>query len=201
MNLAAVSQFPIIKNDSYIFYNVDDELKKHCIRVGQMSLLLSKELELKRNIQNQIYLAAMMHDIGKPLLNQDILKKQGKLTIAEWQHVQKHVIYGTLRALELGYNSRIIRYIYYHHENFDNTGYPSGIKGKKIPIGSRIIRICDTFDALTEERPYRKALTIDEALEVMENERSYYDSDIYEVFNKIIRKGVHSEHLQKLILK
>jgi HD-GYP domain-containing protein (c-di-GMP phosphodiesterase class II) len=75
----------------------------------------------------------------------------------------------------------------YHHENYDGTGYPVGLKGSKIPLGARILRIADTFAALTVDRVYRKKLSIKKALSIMDSEKKFYDLEIYSLFKKIIK--------------
>lgn len=169
--------------------NLDDF--KHGVRVAELSLNVSHLLKLPNHISNKIYLSALLHDIGKAFLDQDILNKTGKLSVKEKKHINKHSYFGYLEVLRLGYNVEVALNVLYHHENYNGFGYPTGLKGYNIPIGARIIRICDVFDALLTNRPYRNGLTIDEAIKIMEDEKINFDPNIYKVFiHFIIRKYI-----------
>lgn len=159
----------------------------HGQRVAKLSIILANNIGLGEKYKNDIYTAALNHDNGKQYCENDILFKPGKLTKGEFEIIKYHVIYSTAEALEKGHNLRIIRSIYFHHENFDGTGYPGGLVGKNIPLGARIIRICDFYDALISYRTYRKCVyTKDEAIRIMGNNINLLDPTIFEIFKMIM---------------
>lgn len=169
---------------------------RHGVRVANLSYELSQYLKLSNKVIREIYMAALLHDIGKAYLDPKILYKPYKLTIEEKKHVEKHSYFSYQEILKLGYPANIALDVLYHHENFDGSGYPTGIKGNIIPIGSRIIRICDIFDALTSDRPYRKALDVSEAISIMNKEINNYDPDIFKNFiNLVYRYNTEKEVL------
>lgn len=117
-------------------------------------------------------------------MNQNILNKPGKLEKYEKRHIEEHVEYSCMEILRMNMeNSKeIAKIIRHHHENFDGTGYPEKLKGKQIPLGSRIIRIADVYDALTSDRVYRKKLTHEQALKIMKREKQHFDPILFSVF-------------------
>ena len=159
---------------------------KHGIRVANYSIEIAKKLNIPKPKINNIYLSALFHDIGKAYINQKILNKPGKLNEHEQNEIFKHPIYSYKEALNNGYPMEVALDILHHHENWNGTGYPKGLKGVSIPIGARILKIADVFDALTMKRPYRRKLTVEEALNIMENEKVTYDPRLYLVFTKYI---------------
>ncbi len=160
--------------------NIEDI--RHGVRVANQSLKLATLIGFKKNFKDNIYISSLFHDIGKAYLSQKILNKPGKLSDSEKKHINNHPIYSYNEVLNLGYSNEIALNILHHHENFNGTGYPNGLKGEDIPIGARIIKICDVFDALTMDRPYRKKLSIKKALEIMIAEKEHYDNKLLKVF-------------------
>ena len=160
--------------------NLDDI--RHCVRVANISMNLADLLGLTKNKKDDLYLSCIFHDIGKAFLDQKILNKPGKLTTQEKNHIECHPVFGYQEVKQSGYSDSIAKAILYHHENFDGTGYPGKVKGAKIPLGARIIKIADCFDALTTDRPYRAALTEAQALQIMESEKPNYDPEVYQFF-------------------
>jgi len=165
------------------------DIQQHCLRVANLSILVGKELKISMDEMENLRLSAMLHDYGKYYIPKNILLKPKKLTSAEMLIMRKHAYYGSQIAKKKTNKEEIVTNILYHHENFDGTGY-YGVKGDFIPYNSRIIRICDVYDALTSERPYRKALKNKEALEIMEEEKVHYDPEIYESFKKIMTNKI-----------
>ena len=160
---------------------------KHCERVANLAYRLSDSLNLPNIITKNIYFSALIHDIGKSNLNQNILNKTGKLNEEERKHIEKHSYFSYLKALKLGYSQDIALNVLYHHEDYNGTGYPKRLRGNNIPLGARIIRICDVFDALTSNRVYRKALSIQEAMNIINDEREKFDPNICCKFIKIYK--------------
>lgn len=154
------------------------------VRVGNLAKLLSQALDLET--VEAIHTSGRLHDIGKQFVDQHILNKPERLSKEEFEHMQKHVVYSAIEVMNLGYSVDITNNVLMHHENYDGTGYPFGIKGEEIPLGARILRICDCYDALTMERPYRKKLDRFQALMIMDNEKEHFDPNLYGLFKKII---------------
>lgn len=141
----------------------DFETEEHAERTKDMAIKLGKKLGLSDNEQSQLSLLALLHDIGKMSIPQELLVKPSKLTEDEWEIMKTH----TNKGYEVANNSielkSIADYILHHHERWDGTGYPSGLKGENIPLLSRIITVVDSHDVITHNRPYHKALSEEEA--------------------------------------
>jgi putative nucleotidyltransferase with HDIG domain len=136
----------------------------HSQRVARASEVIARALGLHPNETERVTVAALLHDVGK--IDEEfapILAKEGRLTPDEWAIMKRHPIRSAELVGLLSTLQDIIPAVRHHHENWDGTGYPSGLKGEEIPRGSRIIMFADTLDAITTDRPYRKALTIEEA--------------------------------------
>lgn len=158
---------------------------KHGIRVARYSSEVAMHINYymsKGDRLEKVYLSGVFHDIGKAYIDQDILNKPGKLTYQERLAIQKHPLYSYTEIKKLGFSHEIATNILHHHENFGGTGYPDHLKGTDIPIGARILKICDVFDALLMKRPYRDALSIEDAFLIMDSERENYDPFIYDIF-------------------
>lgn len=154
----------------------------HSIRVAELVSKLTRALDLEDSLRHEIILSAALHDIGKSLININILNKPGKLSHKEWNEIKLHPRYGAMLALSMGYSMSVAKNILYHHENSDGTGYLKGIKEDKIPLGAAIIRICDSYDAMRSIRPYRKPVTHDEAIEDLIKNKNKYKIDLLEKF-------------------
>lgn len=151
----------------------------HSTRVGNMSHDLGKQLGLSVNDLQMIHIAAHLHDIGKIGIPDNILNKSGKLDSSEWELMKRHS--------EMGYNilkkadslKEISHIVLHHHERWDGKGYPYGLTKTKIPIGSRIISICDSIDAMRSTRSYRNAVSEMECYdEILKNSELMYDPQI-----------------------
>jgi len=149
----------------------DNETGNHVIRMSKYSALLGQEIGLDEEKCELILNASPMHDIGKIGIPDNILLKPGKLDSAEWEIMKTHVTIGG--EILSGDDSALIVMARVmtmeHHENWDGSGYPKGLKGKEISLQGRIVPVCDVFDALTSERPYKKAWTVENALAEIKN--------------------------------
>jgi HD-GYP domain-containing protein (c-di-GMP phosphodiesterase class II) len=142
--------------------------KGHAKRVGTYSRMIGEELGLSQDNLMILELIAFIHDIGKRGLDTSILSKPGKLTSKELSQIREHTVKGEKILEDHNNLKKLSKIIRHHHEKYDGSGYPDGIKGEEIPLESRIIACADTFDALTSDRPYRKAHKLDEAFKYIE---------------------------------
>lgn len=163
-------------------------LREHSKRVGNLSLKLAEGINISKIECNKIFKAAKNHDIGKCFIPIEITNKPAALSKAEFAAMKKHPMYSSEFLRAKGESEEICRIAKYHHENFDGTGYPEGLSGNDIPLGSRIIRICDVFDALTNDRVYREKMHYSMALELMNQEWKLYDPLLLETFIHLMAK-------------
>ncbi|GMR04929.1 MAG: HD domain-containing protein [Thermodesulfobacteriota bacterium] len=161
----------------------------HTRRVVDYSLLIADRIGLSEGEKETLRLAAILHDIGKIGIDDAILRKGGVLTEAEDLKMREHPSIG---ARILGYVDEMVNVIpgvYNHHEWFDGSGYPEGLKGEKIPLQARIIAIADAYDALTTDRPYRKAMDRWSALdELAAGAGSHFDPSLADTFARELRR-------------
>jgi putative two-component system response regulator len=163
----------------------DENTYNHIRRVGYMSWEIAKALGIDEHQQELILLTAPMHDIGKIGIPDEILFKPGKLTKDEFEIMKQHTIIGAkiLGGTDVDYLKTGAIIALNHHEKFDGSGYPNGLKGKDIPIEGRIVAIVDVFDALTSKRPYKEAFPIDRSLQIIRESRgTHFDPEITDVF-------------------
>jgi putative nucleotidyltransferase with HDIG domain len=164
----------------------DSYTNGHSKRVTEISEVIAREIGLKKRDIEKIRLAGMLHDIGKIGVPEAILNKNGKLTDEEFDVVKTHTVCG-IRILE-GFirDEEVTSMIRHHHERFSGGGYPDGISGDEISIGARIMAVADAYDAMTSDRPYRKAMTPEKALEQLSaNSGTQFDPEIVEAFMKV----------------
>jgi len=163
------------------------ETEEHALRLKDMALVLGQSLKLTENKLNELILLSALHDIGKIAIPDDILMKKGKLTRKEWGIVKRHP--------EIGFNITasspqlvpIADAVLSHHEWWDGTGYPRGLKGKEIPLVSRIISIVDSYDVMTHDRCYRKAISKKKAMEELERYAgTQFDPNLINIFLQIL---------------
>jgi putative nucleotidyltransferase with HDIG domain len=161
----------------------------HCQAVSNYALAIADELGFSKQEKVHIESAALLHDIGKIGIPEKILKKPGKLTLKEQNVVKLHPYVGVQILEPIDILEPIISIIYYHHERFDGKGYLEGLRGEQIPLGARVLAVADAFDAMTSDRPYRRALTIAEAAEELSRcSGSQFDPSIVKAFLKVIKK-------------
>ena len=178
-----------------IFEFKDYETREHITRVGIVSAKIAKTMGKDDLFVSLIRFAAPLHDIGKLLIPNEILLKPGKLTEEEWEVVKKHPIIGWSILKDAA--SDVLRLAadiaLTHHERWNGTGYPRGLKEREIPIGGRIVAVADSLDAMVCERPYKKPKTLDEALcEINDLSGIWYDPEVVKALNII------GEELKKL---
>lgn len=166
-------------------FEKDYKTKEHSENVSKIAVLIAQELGFNHDKIQEIKAAGLLHDIGKIVTPISILNKLEKLSDEDFQEIYKHPEIG-YRILDSGNNmGNIANIVLHHHERFDGTGYPKGIKGVDIPIESRIITIADSFEAMTNERPYKKALSTEQAIIEIERFKGIqFDPIIADIFIK-----------------
>ena len=163
----------------------------HIRRVQSAALALARRLGVNDDLQlRAIEAAALLHDVGKLAIPEHILNKPGRLTPAEFERMKSHARIGAEILSEVDFPYPLVPIVRHHHENWDGSGYPEGLKGSEIPIGARILAVVDCFDALTSNRPYRRALSMSEALEIIDARRgTMYDPAVLDVFHQMCESG------------
>ncbi len=167
----------------------DGNTGMHVIRVGKYSRIISESLGIDNDFSEMIEQIAPMHDIGKIGISDLILLKPAKLTIEEFNIMKEHTVIGA-KLLEksdsiLFKSANVVALT--HHEKWDGTGYPRGLAGEQIPLVGRIIMLADIFDALTSERPYKKAFSFDDSIKIIKKDiGTFFDSVVADAFFKSI---------------
>jgi putative nucleotidyltransferase with HDIG domain len=175
-----------IELTEYYIHDLDDAIK-HGMCVSKLSSELAKELGLSEEEIHTIAVAGMIHDIGKLQISPYIYgRKSHTMKIEEMRYVRLHAKLGSELVRKEGYGDEIGDIVLYHHENYDGSGYPFRMQGEEIPLGSRIIRVCDVFVALISDRAYRKAFDPETALLMVIDEVRHFDMKIFLAFQRII---------------
>lgn len=158
----------------------------HSQRVRHNSLLLAEEFGLSATRKQAIGFGALLHDVGKIALPDTILLKSGELTEAEQEIMRNHPSAGYEIVKKIGFLEEAAEIIYAHHERFDGSGYPRGLKGEDIPLGARLFAVVDVYDALTSTRPYHSPLRHEEALALISKESGHhFDPKVVDAFLNI----------------
>ena len=169
----------------------DEETEGHTQRVTELTLRLAEKFGISQQEQVQIRRGALLHDIGKLGVPDGILLKPGKLTDEEWKIMRQHPNSAYEMLMPITYLRPAMDIPYCHHEKWDGSGYPRGLKGEQIPLAARIFAVIDVWDALTSDRPYRSAWTKERALEyIKEQSGKHFDPDIVEVFLETVPKEI-----------
>jgi HD-GYP domain-containing protein (c-di-GMP phosphodiesterase class II) len=160
----------------------------HSSRVSEIALAIGRSLKLSNETLKNIRLASLLHDIGKIGVPDSILLKPGRLTEREFEIIKKHPVYAVNILKHLPRLKDIVPIVYHEHEHYDGKGYVEGLKADKIPIESRIIAVADAFEAMTSNRPYRKAMSKKNAIkEIKRNSGTQFDPVIVKAFLKIVK--------------
>ena len=181
----------IINSIMTTVYEKSQETEKHAERLAELSTRVGRMLNLMEKDLGELQLLGMLHDIGKIGIDDKILNKPGKLTEEEWVIMKRHPEIGYRIARASHKLARIADYILTHHERWDGTGYPKGLKGNDIPLLSRILAVADAYDAMTEDRVYRKAMSKEQALEeIRQNAGTQFDPLISNIFIETILEEI-----------
>jgi putative nucleotidyltransferase with HDIG domain len=169
----------------------DPYLRGHSARVADLSANIAAELQLPEEEVERVRMAGRLHDLGKIGTREHVVNKEGPLTPEEFEHVKQHVIIGAQILAPLTHLGDVVSMVRSHHERWDGTGYPEGLRGEEIPIGGRIIAAAEVFDALTTSRPYQDKMTPEQAVERLADlADSVLDPKVFEALTGIVaRRG------------
>ncbi len=141
----------------------------HCRRLAEYAGIMASKLALPAKEIEVVRLGAALHDMGKIVVPDSILKKPGKLTPEEYTIIKQHCYSGGQICKRVGFLMNAYPVVYHHHERWDGKGYPDGLPGERIPMGARIVSVVDAFDAMTSDRPYRNAMGLEDAVEILKD--------------------------------
>lgn len=171
----------------------------HGIVVSNLAYFVGKEMDLPEEKCHNLAVAGMVHDIGKLRLRSYVYEEKGaQLNIDELRYVKLHPTLGYAILKEHGYEEEVLTAVLYHHENVDGSGYPNNLKNEDIPLGARILRVCDAFGALIANRAYRSAFDIETALSIMIEEIKNFDMRVFLAFQKVSQSSDMKEMLASL---
>jgi putative nucleotidyltransferase with HDIG domain len=166
----------------------DAETLGHSVRVGAYTVAVAQRMGIKDPELTDVYRGALLHDVGKIGIPDAILLKPGKLTAEEWVEMRKHPEIGARMLQGIRFLEGAIPIVLCHQERWDGKGYPQRLAGKAIPLGARIFSVVDTLDAMTSDRPYRKALTYEHArAEIIKYSGTQFDPEVVAVFLSIVQ--------------
>jgi len=169
----------------------DPYTEGHCDRLSKYSAALAEKLGLPDQLRVALRRGGLIHDIGKLAVPEHILLKPGPLTPEERKIMEQHTVEGERICAPLRSFRNVLPIIRHHHEKQDGSGYPDGLKGEHIPLTARILQVTDIYDALTTDRPYRKALPLDQAFSIMRDEvkRGWWDGSLIDQLELLVRES------------
>ena len=168
-------------------YSLREQLV-HGMRVSNLACGLAKELGLPEDYCYDMAVAGMLHDIGKERVSNALDEDAERLIVEEIHYVRLHSQASYEILKQRGYSERILQTVLYHHENMDGSGYPENLSGEAIPLGARIVRVCDVYAALTSDRPYRKSFDRKTAVELMIEDIKDFDIKVFLAFQRILHE-------------
>jgi len=178
----------------------DSSTGKHSHRVKDISLFIGQELGLSAGALEELSITALLHDIGKIGIPEQILNKCGRLTPEEYEIIKQHPITGYNNLFKIKPLEKIAGFVLHHHEKYDGTGYPHGLKGDDIPLISRILAVADVYEAITADRVYRPAMKLEQALTVMcEGRNTFFDPVVLDAFFRYLLESESGK--REIVLK
>src|SRR5258707_15177998 len=164
----------------------------HCERLADYSACLGQHIGLSEEQTIALRRSGVVHDVGKIAVPDAILLKPGALTEEEWKLIREHPLVGERICAPLKSFRLVLPIIRHHHEKFDGSGYPDGLRGEEIPVTARGLQIVDVYDALTTIRPYKKAFSVTDPLQTMKEEKAkgWWDPHIFDHFQRLVSSGV-----------
>ena len=176
----------------------DKETEEHTLRVTNLTLQLAQAFDISHVELKHIKHGALLHDIGKMGIPDNILRKAGELSDDEWVMMRQHPQLAYEMLSPIAYLLPALDIPYCHHEKWDGTGYPRGLKGEEIPLAARLFAVVDVFDALTSDRPYRPAWAKNKAIEyIRQKAGSHFDPSVVEVFLDRKSTRLNSSHVKR----
>jgi putative nucleotidyltransferase with HDIG domain len=168
----------------------DPYTRGHSARVTALAEAVARQLGWSEERLESLRLGGPLHDIGKLAVSDEVLRKEGRLDHHELAQIREHPKIGAKLLLKVSALREAIPYVLYHHERWDGAGYPSGKAGEEIPVEARVLALADAFDAMTSDRPYRRALTREQALaEVERCAGTQFDPRIAQVFLELFAEA------------
>ena len=181
----------VIASLSKAFEAKDRYHKGHMEKVAKYAMAIALELDPKLLLDDSLRLGAMFHDLGKIAVPDEILHKPSKLTDEEYEVIKIHPEAGEIILKPLKFLQKVAKIVRHHQERWDGKGYPDGLKGEEIPLESRIVAVADAFDAMTSNRPYRKAMPVEDAVqEILRNSGTQFDPKVVRAFYSAYKKGL-----------
>ena len=171
-------------------YNLTEEIA-HGIYVSRLAREVARELSMPEEAEERIALAGLLHDIGKLRLASYLyadIRPGSPLVVEEMKYVRMHPVISSQTLKNYGMSEDVCTIIRHHHENYDGSGYPDGLSGDSIPIGARIIRVCDVYAALTSDRPYRSRFSEEESMALMIEDISCFDLRVFLAFERVVHR-------------
>lgn len=161
----------------------------HSEKVAEYARLIAERMGLEGKELELLYLCGIVHDVGKIAVPENVLNKPGSLSPEEFKQIMLHPERGAAILSHISFLDKIVPVILSHHERYDGTGYPRGLKGEEIPLLARILSVADAFDAMTSDRSYRKALPLDKVIQELKNNAgTQFDPKVVEVFLKLLKE-------------
>ena len=175
--------------DRILEFDLSAELN-HGAVVSNLAYAVAAEMGQDEAFCYQMAIAGMLHDIGKLKLTGYINgQERDPLLIEELKYVRMHSSLGYEELKDQGYSDIVLQSILYHHENYDGSGYPSNLSEDSIPLGARILRVCDVYAALSSDRPYRKAFDVSTVIELMIDEIKNFDMEVFLAFQRVVHNN------------
>jgi putative nucleotidyltransferase with HDIG domain len=185
MNLARANEETLLALVSALDMR-EKSTRLHSQRVRDYTLILADRYGVHEDDKRVIGLGALLHDVGKIAVSDSILLKPSKLSEYEWKEMRGHPTEGYRLLQRIDFLRTSAEIVYSHHEHYDGSGYPRGLKGEDIPLGARLFAVADVFDAITSDRPYHRPLGYSEAVEVVRRESGrHFDPAVVEVFERV----------------
>ena len=188
--MIAVNKY--VNRQHLLQYSLDEQLI-HGMRVSNLAYQVAKELGEPEEFCHDLAVAGMLHDIGKEAVSGDLDDMDAPLIVEEIHYVRLHAQASYEILKKEGYKETILLAVRHHHENYDGSGYPDNLSGEAIPLGARIIRVCDVYAALTSDRPYRQAFESQSAVQLMIEEIKDFDVKVFLAFQRMIHKNKEKE--------
>jgi len=162
----------------------------HSENVMRFAVVVAEAISMAPDEIEKVKYAGLLHDIGKIGVSEAILNKPGSLTVQEFGEIKKHPELGVRIVADVPFLKSLSPYILHHHEFYNGLGYPGGLKGMEIPLGARILGVCDAYEAMTSDRPYRKAMPVEKATSILvENRGKQFDPVVADLFLDLLKKG------------